>query len=167
MAATVTIDESNGVSETVTAGITNCNMGTADTVNMDPTVYPITAGQNSCEKVQRFHLTALGGSTRIQNLQVWRTGALAGSDTHVTNARTTSYVATTSYTQGSTTTSTKATQTMPTAAPGTANLGIGGALAGTLTAAGYSDYLYHQIKTDSGTTAGVTVTMNYQYDEVA
>jgi len=56
---------------------------------------------------------------------------------------------------------------MPTSEPASANLGIGGALAGALTAAGESDYLVHQIQTDAGDVAGSTSTMNYQYDETA
>ena len=60
-----------------------------------------------------------------------------------------------------------ATQAMPTSEPSGANLGIGGSLGGSLTAAGSSDYLVHQIQTDAGDTAGSTSTMNYQYDETA
>jgi hypothetical protein len=56
---------------------------------------------------------------------------------------------------------------MPTSAPGAANLGIAGSLAGALTAAGFSDYLYHQIQTNAADNAGSTSTMNYQYDEIA
>ena len=56
---------------------------------------------------------------------------------------------------------------MPTSEPASANLGIGGDLAGTLTATGYSDYLIHQIVTDAGDVIGSTSTLNYQYDEVA
>ncbi len=46
-------------------------------------------------------------------------------------------------------------------------LGIGGALAGELTAAGSSDYLVHQIQTDAGDVVGASCTMHYQYDETA
>jgi len=60
-----------------------------------------------------------------------------------------------------------ATQTMPTAEPASANLGIGGSLSGSLTAAGSSDYLVHQLQTDGADTAGTTTTLNYQYDETA
>jgi hypothetical protein len=56
---------------------------------------------------------------------------------------------------------------MPTSEPSGANLGIGGSLSGQLTATGNSDYLVHQIQTDSGDVAGSTSTMNYQYDETA
>ncbi len=56
---------------------------------------------------------------------------------------------------------------MPSADPAAANLGIGGSLTGQITSAGMSDYLVHQIQVDSGTAAGTTTTLNYQYDETA
>jgi len=101
------------------------------------------------------------------NLKVWRTGALGGLATHVTNARTATYGGATVYAQPIATASTIATEAMPTAAPATANLGIGGSLTGSLTAIGSSDYLIHQIQTDLTDIAGSTSTMNYQFDEVA
>ena len=42
-----------------------------------------------------------------------------------------------------------------------------GALAGELTAIGYSDYLIHQIQSDAADVAGSTSTLHLQYDEVA
>lgn len=167
MAATVTIAESNGAGETVTASITNTNMGNTEAVNLDPVAYPVTPGDRTYAKYQRFNVTNMGGSSSIQNLKVWRTSALGGSATHVTNARTTSYAGAATYATPVKTAISGADQTMPTSAPATANLGIGGSLTGTLTATGYSDYLIHQIVTDAGDVAGSTSTMNYQYDEVA
>ena len=167
MAATVQIDESNGVGETQTTNISNTNMGSTDAANLDPVAYPVVAGNNTYEKWQRFHVTSLGGSSKINNLQVWRTGALGGSAVHKTNARTTSYGGAQTYAQPVATTSIYATQTMPSSAPGSANLGIAGSLAGGLTGAGYSDYLAHQIQTNIADTAGSTSLLNYQYDEIA
>lgn len=165
-AATVEISETNTVSVTVTDGITNSNMGTSDSANLDPVANPVTAGNNTYEKYQRVHVSAMGGSSSIQNLQVWRSGALGGSATHKTNARTTSYAGAASFATPVTTASSY-TQTMPTSNPGAANLGIGGSLSGSRTTTGYSDYLVHQIQTNGADTAGSTSTMNYQYDEVA
>ena len=166
MAATVEICESNGAGETITHNITDTDMGSTDAANLDPVAYPVTPDANTYEKYQRVHVTAMGGSSKIDNLQIWRTGALGGSAVHVTNARTSSYVQKT-YVQPVATDSTQATQTMPTADPAAANLGIAGSLTGSLTAAGYSDYLVHQIQTAAGDTAGSTSTQNYQYDETA
>lgn len=167
MAATVEICESNGAGETVSHNVTNVNMGNTDAANLDPVAYPVTPGNNTYEKFQRIHVTNLGGSSKILNLQIWRTGALGGSATHLTNARTSSYAGAVSYATPDTTEVAAATQAMPTSDPGAANLGIGGSLTGELTGTGYSDYLNHIIKTDAGDTAGSTSTMNYQYDEVA
>lgn len=165
-AATVEICESNGAGETITHNITDSDMGSSDAANLDPTANPIVAGERSFAKYQRFHVTAMGGSSAIDNLKVWRTGALAGSTTHVTNARESSYN-NISYATPVATAITNVDQTMPTSEPTGANLGIGGSLSGQITSAGYSDYLVHQLVSDSGDVAGNTTTMNYQYDETA
>ncbi len=169
MAATVSIAESNGAGETVTASITNTNMGSTDAVNLNATTYPITPNTRSYAKYQRFNVTAMGGASSIGNLKVWRTGSLGtgGTHSHVTNARETSYAGAATYATPVNTSIAAASQAMPTSEPTGANLGIGGSLSGTLTATGYSDYCIHQIVTDSSATAGSTSTMNYQYDEVA
>lgn len=166
MAATVEICESNGAGETITHNITNVNMGNIDAANLDPVAYPVTPGNNTYEKFQRFHVTAMGGSSKIDNLQVWRTGALGGSATHLGTQRTSSYAAPT-YATPDTTETAQATQAMPISDPGAANLGIGGSLTGALTDVGYSDYLNHIIKTNAADVAGSTSTMNFQYDETS
>lgn len=168
MAATVEIDEYNGASAgTVTHNITNSNMGSTDAVNLDPVAFPTTPGNPTYEKYQKVHVTAMGGSSAIQNIKIWRTTALGGSAVHVTNARLTSYAGAAAAATPIQTTSTAATQTMPTSVPATANLGIGGSLTGQLTATGSTDFLIHQIQTNAADTAGATCTMNYQYDEIA
>lgn len=169
MAASVQIDETNGAGPTgtETTNISNTNMGSTDAANLTAATYPVTAGNNTYEKWQRIHVTAMGGSTAIQNLRIWRTGALGGAATHVTNARTTTYGGAATYATPVATASAVATQAMPTSAPGTANLGIAGSLTGSLTAIGYSDYLVHQIQTNVADTAGSTSTLNYEYDEIA
>jgi len=167
MAATVEIDEANGVGETITHNISDTDMGSVDAANLDPVANPVTPGNNTYEKWQKIHVTAMGGSSKIDNLKIWRTGALGGSALHVTNARESSYGGAETYATSTDSDSVVATQAMPTSEPSGANLGIGGSLGGSLTAAGSSDYLVHQIQTDAGDTAGSTSTMNYQYDETA
>ncbi len=167
MAATVEIDERNGApAGTLTHNITNSNMGSTDAVNLDPVTYPVTPGNNTFEKWQQLHVTAMGGSSKIDNLKIWRTGALGGVATHKTNARTTVYGGAEVY-AAPTAAASVYTQTMPTAVPASANLGIGGLLTGSLLAIGSSDYLIHQIQTNVADVAGSTTTMNYQYDETA
>jgi len=167
MAATVQINEYNDAGEVKQANITNTNMGDVDDPNLDPVAYPVTPGNNTYEKWQKIEVTAMGGSSAIDNLKIWRTSALGGSAVHVTNARETTYGGAETYATPIKTDSTIATQAMPTSEPSGANLGIGGSLTGSLTAAGLSDYLVHQIQTDAGDVAGSTSTMNYQYDETA
>lgn len=167
MAAIVQIDEYNGAGQVKTANITDTDMGDADQANLDPVANPITPGNNSYEKWQKLEVTAMGGSSSIQNLKVWRTGALGGAATHKTNARETAYGGAATYATPVKTASTIATQTMPTTTPSGANLGIGGSLAGSLSAPGYSDYLVHQIQTNAADVAGSTSTLNWQYDEIA
>lgn len=167
MAATVEIDEANGAGETLTHGIANTNMGSTDTVNLDADANPVTPGNNTYEKWQKIHVTAMGGSSSIDNLKVWADDSPTGSDSHVTNARESSYGGAETYATPTDSASSVATQTMPTSEPTGANLGISGSLTGSLTATGSSDYLIHQIQVDASTTAGVTTTLNYQYDETA
>jgi hypothetical protein len=171
MAATVEICESNGAGETITHNITNSNMGSTDAVNLVAATHPITPGNRSFIKYQRLHVTDMGGSSKVDTLKVWRGGSLAGSDTHVTNARETSYGGALTYATPTASSVSGVDQTMPTTEPSGANLGIGGSLSGEITAAGYSDYLGHQLVINAGTTAGVSLTgsngVNYKYREVA
>lgn len=166
-AATIEICESNGAGETVTHNITNTNMGNTEAVNLNPVTYPVTPGDRTYAKYQRVHVTDIGTSSAILNLKIWRTDALGGAATHVTNARLSAYAGAATYATPVKTAISGSDQTMPSSVPATANLGIGGSLAGSLTAAGYSDYLVHQIVTNAADTVGSTSTMNYQYDEVA
>lgn len=173
MAATVTIAESNGTTPTVTAEITNTNMGSADLYDMTPSDHKILAGTNSFEKWQRFNVQDLGGSSEINNLKVWISDPLGDGATLKTNARETSYGGAQTFdtVNGPLATDRSATygytQTMPTETPPGANLGIGGSLGGSLTGTGFSDYLIMQIQTTGAAIAGTLVTMNYQYDEIA
>ena len=167
--AVVEIDESNGELDNIqlTHNITNSNMGAVDAPNLDSLAYPIIAGERSFAKYQRFHCTDLGGSTRIQNLKIWRTGSFGGAnDRLICNLRTSSYVQI-AYAQPVRTAIDNVNQDVPTSEPSTANLGIGGALSGFLSAIGFSDFFVQQLYTDSTTVNGSTYTLHYQYDEIA
>ena len=167
MSATVEIDEANGAGETLSHNIANSNMGSTDAAELVAADYPVVPGENTYEKFQKIHVSALGGSSKIDNLKIWRTTALGGSAVHVTNAKTSAYAGAPVYATPVATNSSLAINAMPTSEPASANLGIGGALAGALTGAGSSDYLVHQIQTDAGDVAGASCTMHYQYDETA
>lgn len=167
MAATIEIDEFNTAGETATHNISTSNWGNVDAADLTPATYPITPGNNSFEKWQKLHVTNMGGSSKIDNIRVWRTTALGGSAVHKTNARTTSYGGAATYATPTASTSSVATQAMPTSEPASANVGISGSLTGSLTTTGYSDYLVHQIQTDIADTVGASTTMHYEYDETA
>lgn len=167
MTATVVINEYNTVSETKSANIANTNMGSLDDSELDAVANPVVPGENTFEKYQKIEVTAMGGSSKIDNIKIWRTGALGGSAVHLTNARESAYGGAETFATPTASSSSKATETMPTSEPSGANLGIAGSLTGSLTATGETDYLVHQIQTDSGDVAGSTSTMNYQYDETA
>lgn len=167
MAATVQISESNGSGETVHDNVANLNMGSTDAYELVAATYPITAGNNAYEKYIRVKLSNLSGSDHIQNIKVWRTGSLSGSDVLLTNAATSGYTED-SYAQPVATDSSVATVALPSSEPASANLGIDGSLSGNLNANGeYSDYLVLQLQVDSGTTAGASCTINFKYEEVA
>ena len=169
MAATVEVDEENGKSSSpaLTHNIASSNMGSADASNLNTVANPIAPGNNSFEKWQLIHVTDMGTSSLISNIRVWRSGTLGANAVHVTNASVSSYRGETKYTTPTDSTSPFAIFTMPTAIPGSANLGIGGSLTGSLTKTGYSDFLVHQIQTTRSALAGSTTVMNYQYDETA
>lgn len=170
MAATVEIDEQNGTSPgSTTHGISNSNFGSTDAANLVAASNPIVAGQNSYEKYQKLDVTAMGGSTQIDDIRVyWPSGSFPiGVGTYVkTNCRTSGY-SSASYATPVTTTSTVATQNLATSDPAAANLGIGGSLSGALTATGQSDYAVFQVQTNSSDTAGSTITMRWRWAEIA
>jgi len=165
--ATVELSESNTVSETVHDGINNINYGSDDSYDLVPATYPITAGENSYEKWIRLHVSAMGDSNKIDNIQIWKSaGAYVTGETIDTNLKTSGYSGAT-YATPTQNESTVATEPMPTADPTQANLGIGGSLSGNLTAIGYSDYWVSQLQTTVSTPAGDVNQKTYtiQYDE--
>jgi hypothetical protein len=179
-AATVILGETNGAGKTyynhTGSGLSKLDMGGLDSYEIDPVANPIIAGQNSFEKYIQFEVTNMGTSSAIKNFRVWMsTGTVTAPDYLYTNLQTVQgtydthkKVDDTGYTQpvGGTTASTIATRAIPTTNEGV-NLGIGGSLTGSLAAVGKSDYLVMQLHIDGGTTAGQTLQLSFQYDEVA
>lgn len=170
MAATVEIDELNGTSPGVrTHNISNSNYGELEAVNLDPVANPIIPGNNSFQKWQQWHVTALGGSVSIQNLKYFATTPAANT-THQFNGNTV---------QGSYDTTKKtvyetpdqsagdAPNNVPTAAPGSANIGVGGSLTGSITSPGFSDFVVSIITTTVSAVAGTSLTVTFRYDEIA
>lgn len=174
MSATITIAETNAATAVVTDAITNGNLGSVDQVNLDPVVYPITAGENSFEKWHRMCCSDAGGSSALLNWKVWASATPSPGCTLKTNARTSSYAGAQVYDTPSATDRSATygyTETMPISVPATSNLGYGGTLGAQMDITSglpkYTDYLIMQMQTTIAATAGTTYYMNYQWDEVA
>lgn len=167
MAATVNISESNQAGEVVTDGITNINFGSVDQPNIVAANHPVIVGENSYSKYLRFHVANMGGSTTIKDLRNWAsvyvpvTGERLRED-NFTLSGAIPY-ATPSQAQ-------IITATIPTADPGSANVDIGGDLAGTITVApAYSGYFKMQTQSNVGGTTPVgpanSKVIVFQFDE--
>ncbi|MFA5722574.1 MAG: hypothetical protein WC940_03365 [Candidatus Paceibacterota bacterium] len=126
----------------------------------DYTSYPITAGNNSYEVWLKGHFT--GSFNKVQNAKFWKSsGAFGTGEDIMWDGVTTAYV--TPITGGSTI----ATAGIPTASPGSANVSFEGSLAGSITAAGFSDFIIMQMQTTTAAEAGDTETFTFTltYDE--
>ena len=176
MPATVVIAEQNGLlaSPVETLDIANINMGDSASAVLTPATYPITAmaDGHAYEKWLRFYVSAMGGSTVLDNFKVWLSSLGGGYKTGEgmsTNLRTSGYSAA-SYPSGGPvkTNSAVATQVMPVAEPSGPNVGIGGLLAGTITVAPvYTDWMVFQLDVTASTPAGALnqKTFTLQWDE--
>jgi len=168
MAATVEFSETNGDvgAPSTHDAIANMNYGSNDSYEVVPATYPITAGTNSFTKYWRLHVTNMGGSNTINNLQFWKSaGAYVASEGIQCSLRTAGYSAPAYATP---TQVTYTDQVMPVANPGAANLGIGGSTGGSITTApSYSDYVKSQLQTGAGSPPGNVnqKTLSLQYDE--
>lgn len=177
MAATVDISETNGPLATAieTNDIANLNFGSVDAFELTPASYPIVAEADghAFEKWIRFRVSALGGSTQIDNLKCWISNLGGGYKTGEgvsTSCRESGYV-NPSYNTGGPidSDSADATQVMPIVEPSGPNVGIGGSLGGVITTASptYSDFIVIQLDVTASTPAGSlnTKTFTFQWDE--
>ncbi len=191
MAATVYLSETNGpnTAPVVTDNIGNVNFGTWDAPNLVPTAHPIIIGQCSYAKWLRVCLSALGGSTQISNLKIWKSsgdykvGELVGTNAafNSLNGLITTYAHKVAFAGGGLVTTPVmdngqpvlgatgyASYTIPTVLPVSELVYIGGALGGHLDAPGYSDYIFIGLLTTASTPAGPVnqKVFSYQWDEV-
>jgi hypothetical protein len=152
---------------------TNLNLGSANARNLAPSLYPITAGTYSYSKWVRGVWS--GSFTRIDNLQFWMSASGSGyvtGETLKVSATTGTYSGTSTYAVPVQTADGKANKAMPIAAPGTANIGIGGSLSGSITTAtppnNAGDFIVVQASIKSTASAGPVQqkTFTLQYDEV-
>ncbi|MCL4407725.1 MAG: hypothetical protein M1542_07545 [Thermotogae bacterium] len=161
MAATVQLDVTYGAAPgTVEANVSDLNMGNADVYPLNAVNNPVAPNANSYERYARIHVVDLGGSTKIQNIRVYRSGAALPSGISIKYGQSTAYATPVN------TTSAKATVDLPSTLP-SENLFIGGASGGSLSATGYSDYAVFQAQLDNTATAGGSTTISFVYSEVA
>jgi hypothetical protein len=167
MAATCVLDERNGTSPgTRHDNVSNCNFGSDDDYELVVATYPITVGENSYEKWWIMEFT--GTFNSVDNLKVWKvSGNYVTGESILTNCRETSYGGAETYTTPTQSTSSVATQTLPTTEPSGANLGIGGSLSGSLSSPGDSDYCVMQLQTTGSTPVGDgnQKVLRFQWDE--
>lgn len=180
MAAIIALSESNGAGEVVTDNISNINFGSNDSANLTPANYPIIVGLNSYAKFIRVKLSALGGSSAIDVLKVYKSaGAYVTGEDILSNASISGYRRTVYGTPTRIASSAnECVDFIPTSLPGSSNLSISAVgtandgspdtPAGTLTVAGtYSQY-WTLINRSTGSTpagAGNQKTFTYQWNE--
>jgi hypothetical protein len=180
MAATMYISESNGTTPTVTQSVTSLNFGyslttAADLTNLTANLYPIPAATSlgrSFEKWVRFNMSTLGGSTYCYNFKVYCSSSLGASAEIRTNASSTTTTALTFPTSSGPSTLSRETTyyynvVLSTVIPASNNVMISGTSSWLSGSSGFSDYVVFQLYASSSATVGQTVTLSFQYDEVA
>ena len=154
MAAEFKVIESNTAAETLSEAST-LNFGSVDAVDLVPSSYPIIAGNNSYEKWIRLQIIDPKGA-EIDNVKCWlHQGALKAGEALKSNLILTGYSAA-SFPGGGpvATESTIAVVNIPVDEPPGPNVGIGGQLSGSLTIAGYTDYIVLQLQTQAAIQSG-------------
>jgi len=162
MAATVQLDVMYGTAPgTAATNVSDISVGSADIYPLNAANNPVAPGANSYERYVRLHVTDMGGSTKINNIRVYRSGSA------LPTGITLKYGQSTAYATPVNTASSKATADIPTSLPASENLFIGGASGGALTAAGYSDYAVFQAQLAGTVTAGGSTVISFVYSETA
>ena len=146
--------EYNLVGEIEATNVSTFNIGDVDSANITPgPTNAILAGENAYIKYNKWKCTTFGALNQIDDLRQWR-----DSGGYSTGVSVDCSLRTSGYSQPAYATPNKTTytdQTYPVADPGSANLGIGGSLTGTITAINqYSDRLKWQVHTTGSTPAG-------------
>lgn len=161
MSATFAFSESNGAGQTITDGITNANMGSNDSVNLNTTTYPITRSQNSFSKYIRGKFT--GSWTTISNMKFWKSlGAYGTGETLKASFNATYATPTQTSTGDSDIPVTEPSQNVN-SFEGASTIIYGGS-----GVSGYTGYIRMQVQTTGSTPSGAVAqkTLVMQYDEV-
>lgn len=168
MAATFSFVEYNATAGD-TGVPTNLNLGSTNAKDLAPSTYPITAGTYSYSKWIRGHFS--GTFTRIENLKFYCSNSGTGyvSEEVINFSGTTSdYAGTSTYATPTNAADAQASNALVFSEPGTANIGIGGSLSGSLESEGDSDFIVVQASIGSGASAGAVQqkTLTFVYDEI-
>lgn len=146
--------------ESSTATPTNFNMGSTLSVNLNPSTYPITAGNNSFEKWIKAYFS--GTFSGVWNVKFWKSSGefVTGEVINFTGQAT-------SYNTPTSASSSFATSAIPTSEPDSANVSINGSLSETLTSEGSTDFIVLQTSISTLASAGQTSqkTFTIFYDE--
>lgn len=162
MAATHQWSESNTVSETITDGISNLNMGSNDSVNIVPASYPIIAGEASFEKYIRGKFT--GTYTEISNIKFWKSAGTLVTGEAIKAAANVSFATPSSTANGDSDVPTSLGAALAlNSAEGASTIVYGGS-----GVSGYTGYIRLQAQSTVSTPAGSANQKTYimQYDEV-
>lgn len=174
MAASFNWAQSNTVSNTVSELAASGNIinfqSTDSSTPADYSTNVITAsdasnGGNSYEVWVRGHWT--GTFNTISALKFWMSVAFSPATGLTVKYACTATFATPTANDSNITTGQTNTTTIPTTPPGSNNIGIANSLSGSLSAAGYSDYIVLQLHAATTSIAGDTslATFTIQYDE--
>lgn len=161
MVATFSWKEYNGAGSTESTP-THLNFVSIDAANADASTNPITAGGHSYEKWIKADFS--DSFTSIDNIKFWKSaGAYVTGETIDWKGD-----GQTSYSTPTDSESTIAVTAVPTSEPGEANVSIGGATSGQLTAAGKTDFIVLQKHVSTAADPGQTNTLTFtiSYDEV-
>ena len=145
-------------SNTLFTVATDLNFGSVNLTNLNPSLYPIVANSNSYEKWIKLQFN--GTFTSISGVKLYKSDG-----TYVTGEQVKINGEQTTWVTPVATTSTVATTSIPTSLPGTANVSIGGDLAGTITVAGNTtDFIVLQSQYSANTSAGPVNAKTFSID---
>jgi hypothetical protein len=160
--STRTWSESNGAGQVVTDGITNINLGSNDSVNLNTTTYPVSAGYNSFSKYIRLKFT--GVFSVISNMKFWKSNGAYGVGELIKASSNATYATPSATATGDSTIPTEVGSALAlNSAEGAATI-----ISGASGVSGYTGYMRLQLQTTGSTPSGVVAqkTITVQFDEV-
>jgi hypothetical protein len=151
--------ESNGVTPTVTDGISNLNFGSVDSVNLVPNSNPIAVGTNSFHKAIRCKFTDT--FTEISNMKFWESIAVYKTGEDIVGKYQSAYVQPVA-------SSLAGASSVPVVEGSCWVIHGANGTDLTITVAGYTEYILLQLQTTVLTPSGAVnqKTFTFKYDEI-